>query len=578
MGSVGLCLSMAMPSLGDMPEILDRVPAGAAMVVVLDNVGEFHQKAASMAQQLQAGDAAMPLAMVGGMLQSPGLRADGEMAIAFLADENGRLDVEADSPPMVLLVPVTDYEQFGATFGLEADEGGIGMLEVMGESMYTKSVGAQWAAVSPSRETLDRYDGRAGQLEAHEQWLGTTGERIADATDLLVAVNIDSIAPMLREGVEGMKSQLEMMGAMMGDQAQNMGQMAELVGTLSEELIRDGQAAIMGVGLGDAGITLDFGAQFEPGSELGLMMDARGGALELLGHMPSSEFLVAMAMDTSSPGAKAMFGRLAEISAELNPQQGELMGMMNISKMIDEQDGIAFVMGNPPAIIGGGLLTNTLQFTKTDEPELLLEQNGKMMGEMDGMTQQGITFATTFERGAAQVEGVDLHRWGMKMTFDPAEPSAQQAQMGMMMVFGPAGGPSGFHAAVDNGLITTFSQNTPLMGSAIRAAKAGDGLGQSPAILAAAGHLPENAAMQLFIGTGAIAQQVSGVMAMFGAGVDLGDVGDLSPISIGAAMQDGGGLVRLHVPADVLELTTRLAEMGQAQQGDAPREGGRPRF
>jgi len=576
---LGMTIGLAAPTLGAMPDVLDRVPDDAAMIMVVQDIGGFHEKASGLAELLDVPQAGMALGMIGGLLQTPGLNSNGNMAIAFLADEKGDLDFEAETPPMVMLLPVSDYEDFGAAFGAKDHEGAIDAISLMGESAYLRDLGAGWAAVSPDGELLAEFAGTPGNLGDHERRLGAAGDEISSSSDMFLAVNISVLAPAIREGVEGMKGQMEMMAAMMGQQAQGMEEMADLVSSLSEELIRDGRAAMMGVGIGGEGLKLDFGAQFEPGSELAEMLDAPGEALGMLANVPDLPYLVAVGLDTSSPAMKKLAARFAEISAEMNPQQADMLGMMNMSKLADLQDGFAFLMGNPPAIIGGGLFSQTLQFTKSGKPQELLDKTAKMMSDMDGMTQQGITFDTRYEQNATEIEGLPVHRWGMKMTFDPSEPSAQQAQMGMTMIFGPAGGPNGYYAGVENGLITTYSQNTPLMSQAIEAAREGGGLATSDEIVEAAGRLPDGCVMQVFIGSESIVQQASSVLAMLGMGgqLDVGD--DLSPIAGGLSMREGGAVGRVFVPTDVIELIKKLGELAEQQQDvePAPKES-KPRF
>lgn len=584
LGGFGVMLGISVPALAELPPSLDRVPEDAAIVVSVRNLAELHERAGALFELIQVGDSQQVLGMAQMILSTPGLDETGSIALAILPSDDGTVDFDSEAPPMVLIVPVDNFGDLAQALDGRAADNGLFDIELMGEEAFLRDLGGGWAALSPNGELLEDFEGRAGNLRSHERRFGSAGNEIADHSSIFVAVDIVSVAPYIREGVEGFQGQMGMMAMMMGEQAQGMEQFGQLIGDFTDQLIEQGEVVLMGVGMSDTGLSIDLGAQFRAGTEMARMMDADADARDLLRHVPDMPFLFAASVDTTSPAVKQMFGKLADLGAQMNPAGGEMMGFGNFLKMIDDQDGMAFVMGNPPAIMMGGLFANTLQFTKTSDPAALLDTTSTMMSELNGMEQQGISFSTSFKRDATTVEGVPVHSWGMKMQFDPADPGAQQAQMGMMMIFGPQGGPSGYYAAIDEGLITTFSQSTPLMSQAIEAARAGNGLGAQASIRNAAGQLPGNSVVQVYIGIDEIMQQVGGVMAMMGGGLDIEIPQNMGPIAIGASMQDGGFVGRIYMPEGVVKLIGEFAKM--ADQDDWEDEGeweededeGSPRF
>lgn len=584
LGGFGVMLGISVPALAELPPSLDRVPEDAAIVVSVRNLAELHERAGALFELIQVGDSQQVLGMAQMILSTPGLDETGSIALAILPGDDGTVDFDSEAPPMVLIVPVDNFGDLAQALDGRAADNGLFDIELMGEEAFLRDLGGGWAALSPNGELLEDFEGRAGNLRSHERRFGSAGNEIADHSSIFVAVDIVSVAPYIREGVEGFQGQMGMMAMMMGEQAQGMEQFGQLIGDFTDQLIEQGEVVLMGVGMSDTGLSIDLGAQFRAGTEMARMMDADADARDLLRHVPDMPFLFAASVDTTSPAVKQMFGKLADLGAQMNPAGGEMMGFGNFLKMIDDQDGMAFVMGNPPAIMMGGLFANTLQFTKTSDPAALLDTTSTMMSELNGMEQQGISFSTSFKRDATTVEGVPVHSWGMKMQFDPADPGAQQAQMGMMMIFGPQGGPSGYYAAIDEGLITTFSQSTPLMSQAIEAARAGNGLGAQASIRNAAGQLPGNSVVQVYIGIDEIMQQVGGVMAMMGGGLDIEIPQNMGPIAIGASMQDGGFVGRIYMPEGVVKLIGEFAKMAD-DGGDWEDDGweedddeGSPRF
>lgn len=568
-------LSVAMPALA-LPQALDRVPTGAAAFVGIENLREFQTEALGLATALNMQQAIQPLQLAGMMLNTQGLNRDGSAAIAFMAGPDGQLDFEAEMPPMVLVLPVSDFAAFVGQFGGQAGQGVL-PLNLMNNEVFIKDLEGDYAAMSPSRALLDGFAGNSGNLAGIKSRLGNVGNRVADDSDMFFAIDVQQISGQLTQAAEGFKQQMDMMAMMMGDQAQGMDQMGSAAVDFAEMFVRDGSVAIMGLALDGDGVGMDFAAQFKQGTELANMFDAEGSARSLLNHVPGNDFLFAFAIDSSSAKVKQLFGELAEFGAAMNQGMGMGMGPMDLSKMVQSQDGMAFVMGNPPAIMMGGLFANTVQFTKTSNPAESLAQAKTMMAEMNGMAQQGMTFNTRYTDNVSTVEGVKVDGWSMTMQFDQSDPAAQQAQMGVMMIFGPAGGPSGYYAAVDNGLITTFVQSQPLMTTAINAARNGNGLGKSAEITSVSEHLGSGNIVEGYIGVRSIAQQLQGVMAMMGGGGPQMNIpADLKPLGMAASMSDGGAHTRIFVPQGVIKMAAELA--AQANQGMGGDDEFEPRF
>lgn len=559
-----LTLTMAVPALA-LPAALDRVPQNAAAFAGIGNLSEFQGEALNLVTALNIDDAMGGLQLAGMMLGTPGLDEERSAAVAFMAGPDGQLDFESDVPPMVLVLPVSNFSEFVGAFGGEAQQG-VMPLNMMGGEVFIKNLAGDYAAMSPDRAILASFEGASGNLAGLKTRLGNVGNRVADDSDMFFAIDVQQIGDQIVEGAEGFKEQMDMMAMMMGEQAQGMDQMGTAAVDFAKMFVRDGSVGVMGVDLDDMGVAMDFAAQFKDGTELANMFNAGGNARSLLNHVPGGDFLFALAMDSSSPGVKETFGKLAEFTTAMNP--GGAMGPMDFGKMIQDQDGTAFVMGNPPAVMMGGLLANTVQFSKSKNPEQTIAQAQQMMTEMNGMTQQGMTFNTSYTNDTTTVEGVSVDSWSMQMKFDPSDPAAQQAQMGTMMIFGPAGGPSGYYAAIENGVVTTFAQNQPVLATAIKAARAGNGLGSEAGIAGVAERLGENNVVEGYIGVASIAQQIQGVMAMMGGGPQFNVPANLQPVGMAASMSGGGAHMRLFVPQGVIKMATELANQAGGGGGD----------
>src|SRR2546421_374199 len=77
------------------------------------------------------------------------------------------------------------------------------------------------------------------------------------------------------------KGQRNTSGATAAQGGEQVRVMTNLMTSVAEAFVRDGQTGIVGIGLGDGGITLDFGAQFKEGSASAKLLSQPGKAANL---------------------------------------------------------------------------------------------------------------------------------------------------------------------------------------------------------------------------------------------------------------------------------------------------------
>lgn len=577
-GLFALAIHGSAGALASLPSAIDRVPADAIMVGGASDIGGFFDRAKAMMDSIGAGDAAdNPLRQVAGFIDAPGMNRNGSAAIAVIPGQDGELNWIDDDASTLLIIPVTDFGAFVGSFGADPVADGPTMVRMMGEIVYTRDLGGGFIAMAPEAWIVDRAT--EGQLRVHRDAMGSNTARLAETSDVFFTVSIEKVGPQIEGGLAEFRAGMDDFAAMFGEEQPAMREMLGVVQTVASSLVRDGRTAAYGMTIGSHGISMDFAADFDEGSPTASYMVGSGGAIDLMGALPDTQIILAMAMDTSSPKIKEIFGKMTELASAMNPGQG--LGP-SMGDMMEHSDGFAFAMGNTPSLLMGGMFTNMVQYQRSSNPAKLLEAGKRYTLEMDGMEAEGITYRTQFREGAAEIDGVRLDEWGMQMQFDPAEPGAQQAGMAMMMVFGAAGGPSGYYAATDKGVITTFSRNTSLVRQVLEAERSTDiGLHRNAQIRAAHERLPSNPDFVLHLSLGPVLQQVGGLMAMAGAGAPQMNVpADLAPISMGARMGDNGMHGRLYVPSDVIKLVGDLSQQF-APPAAAPRqrdEDFRPRF
>lgn len=505
-----------------------------------------------------------------------GLNRDGSAALAILAGEDGRVNFD-EEPPMVLVLPVADYAAFVQAGGGNA---GDAVAEVdpfeQGVPAYVKNLGGGFAAMGPVREAVEAFAGAAGQAAAHRKLMGPSGVASADASIIAVILDLHALAPAITAGMGEVKTQMEMMAAMGGG---DLGAQAAAFDALSKTLVDEGQSGVVGFGVGDAGMSLNLALQFREGTETAGFMSGKGSAGALLDRVPNQPYLFAFAADMAPPGVKALFKKMNQAGLAANPEAARAMGVTDaIIRQLESIDGMSMLVGVSPALMMGGLFSNTSAYVKTRDAAGYAAAMKNVMDTMNGKTIQGFTYHTAYSAGAKQEGTAKADEWSMRMEPDPNDPNAAQAAMAMGMIFGPEGGLGGYLAPVDGGLVLTYSKNSQTLLQALDAAKGG-GLGADAGVKAVASSLPPDRALEGYIGVGHILEMVQGMAAMFGGGGPQIDVPpDLPPIGIGASLNAGGARAVVFAPTKVLTTIKKMVDEMQGAGADPKNGAGQPRF
>jgi len=556
-------------ALAKPPAALDRLPGDASLVVALRSVGDVHSRVTGLASTFGAGDA-IDLGPIDDLIASGLLNLEGSAGLA-LTFPDGNPTAEPDA---IALIPVTDYEALLETLGAEM-VGGVARAQIEGEDGFLKSVGGGYAIVAPTAEQLAAFDGAAGNLASHGRRMGPTGRRIADESDVVVILDVETFAPMIRQGIDQAANNMAGAGAMMGPADQMQAQI-DMMRSFGEALASDGQSVVVGADLDDAGIRLDAGLQFKEGTEWAGYLDGRSDSSSLLARLPSQPYLYAFAADLSAPGLK-------RAAKQFMPEDGNPMGGMGVgflSGLMDQVDGEAVIVGNSPAgLMGGGLFINTVTYYHSKDPVKLKTSLGQTITKLNDVEMPGMTMKSSYSaESQQQLNGADLHEWSLSMLADG------QGGMMMMQLFGPTGGPNGYLAQTESGVVMTMSKNRSLTGAAIEAANTGDGsFADETTVEAVAASLPEGRFVEGYLGVRDIAQTVVGFLPMMlGKPVDVQVPDDLPPLGMGGVADDGGVRFSMYATASLVEFASEMATVLQGMGGQfapGPQENNaRPRF
>lgn len=560
----------ALTAKAGLPEVLDRVPAETPVVIAVGNLESTMKRADAMAKSLgkMGEELAAPLWHINSMLSMPGVNKAGSMAIAVsmpekkehakkkdkdgdaMEDGDENATSGGDEPPGVAIVPVSDYTLFVKTF---KGDGAAAMtqVEIDGHPTWIRNLGEGYAAMGSQKDLVEKFDGKAGRTKEHVARMGKVGASIAESTDILLLANMSKLEPMVKDAEKKMKQNPAMgMLAMQGG-----GQAIEAMQSGMEKFARDAQTGIIGLGLSEKGMTLDFGAQFKDGSDMAKFFAASGNSHALVAKLPAGDFLFAGAMDVSSAPVKQLIKDMGAKNA--NGADADPAGMLaNLSRSIDSLDGQAVFVGSTE--LGSGFMSKTVVFAKSGNPQALMTASKENAAKLNGMEVNGIKFETSYQAGAKEVNGVKVDKWTNKMETDPNSPMAMQVEMMKSFVFGSEGKLSGYVAPAEGGVITTMSENSELLKSALEAAKGGKNITSDPSFASAQSLLIGNRVVEGYIGTKSLMETIGGLMSMYG-GPEMQAPDKVSPIAMGLVSDSGGMAFRLAMPTDVIQMIANTA-------------------
>ncbi len=613
------------PVRADLPPAFDYVPPEAGVVLGVSNVqdllGKVERYNAEVMDLEQMGEVGggfgggMGLAEVLEPLRAlselPGLNLRGSAAAVFDGEhiagpglgEDG--DEAAPALPGILILPVSDFRAFTEGVSAEGVDGrqGVVSFEIEGETLFARDLGGGFAVLAPAPEGLAEL--RGGHAARNAERLGALGRRVADGADAFVFADVESLRATLGEQLENfgeMEEQFEAMAPMMGggEQAQQALAGMRLVQRVLRDFLEQGEAALMGIRFAEEAMVIDFASDFRDGTEFANLFSGTGKSRELIDRLPSGPFMFAYAADLSDEG----FGRAAQKllshfqganggGGAGNPFEAFMPGI-DLDELVEDLDGVGQVVGAAPGAMMTGLLGNTVQILATDDPEGVSETTREAIASMDGRSAGGLKYTTSYTEGAQEIAGKKVDTYTLQMMPDPAAAQNQaMAQMGMpagmmpQLLYGPAGGPSGFVAAGKDYVVVTASPNTPQLTNAIKAAEGENGLLANPGVRAVSDALPANRGLEVYVGLDQILNVV-GPMAQMFTGQPFQQAPVSAPIALAAAPEDGGVLLRVYLPDQAIksanqtftDLAPLFGGMGGLPGGAPanPNEPRRPRF
>jgi hypothetical protein len=536
-------------------QVLDQVPGDALVVIKATNLQQVSNRLGKLFTDL--GVAAFqpalrdPLGAVKAQMKiTNGLDAAGDLAL-YVADPGAE---GAHEPPVVVLIPVTDYKAFLANFGEVTTEGDVSSFKPEnGEQLYAANWG-KYAAVSDKRTLVS-------QKPAQTLKVAGVSAREMSGKDIILFANVPAIRAKVVPQLNAKRE--EIIAEAVKELGRNEkakpyeGVVKAAINqalNVAEAWFRDGQAATVGLSLAGDGIGFTVVSEFTEGSYLGQnVAGIKNSNASLLGGLPKGKYLVFGGSSSDHQvAAKVVNDLLAPVEAELanvndagaKPIQDYVKA---IKAFIAADRGQTFGLFAPQVQIGQTPLLQIVSIQNGDPAALRAAQADMMRTQAVAMEAFGVQGqpTMTIAENAKTVGGVSFNSitGALPESNDPAVLQAKQ-------MFGVLYGPQGmvyYSAPIgSNKLLTVSGLSDEQIAAAVEAAR-GDAapVAEMGTVQQIAGQLPKERVAAVYIALDEILNTGMQAAGQFGMPVNVQLPPDLPPI--GATVARDGTALRVDV-------------------------------
>lgn len=487
----------------------------------------------------------------------PPVRAPNDMAAAEEAEEAMPMHHNPNEPGVIILVPVTSFDEFVANFDGAKTEGGVATVRIAGERKPTY-IGnwGEYAALSPTQKLVAAKPTKTLKLN------GVAAKESA-RQDALVYANFAKITP---EVMPDLDKALEKAIAELDRQKELPEKWRPLIKTSVTQMfgaarafLRDADSAVMGVNISDAGVNTSVLAEFKPDSYLGkFTASLKGTDQPLTIGLPATKYLAwgGSAIDPT-PVASAVDDFTKPIVEELNKIEGQENARQVASDMlaaIKANRGTAFGMPTPTKLGEDAIFQQVAIYNGGGaETRKVMNSAGSLINQIlaDVKMPEGQAKPVfTITPNARTIEGVAFDTWKFEPPAEPDNPAAAQVEMMMGLMYGKQGMSYSFaQLPGGNDFILGSSASDATIAMFIKSHQAReDNLSKLEHVKVVANELPKVRIYEAYIALDEMVTTGVGVAGQMGMPVPLQLPPDLPPV--GMTMGTEGSAMRMdaHIP------------------------------
>lgn len=539
------------------PAVLDVVPTGQAMVVVVRNLGELDSKVSKLSEEMPAlwkSFGTGPVAQFRKYAEAKGVNTAGSGAMVVPATAEG----EANQDGAVILLSIADFAGFVTALGGEPAAGVVKVTGPDGE-FFARDLGNGFCAFGKTEAPVAAVQATRGTAASHVALMGAMAP-LADSADLLVLANPTAAGKAASQrgravgvGVGGDGLEADMVDAPDAKAGDNRMQAA---------IENQGQLGVVALTIDERGVSVDAGVQFKENSTAAILMSQTTDSASLMAQLPSQSFYLAGAVDASSPGMRLILNQMGgEGRAEGESGNGALRFLTGMFDSLLKADGFSVSVGQSAGgVLGGTLFSNTIGFARCADPTgAMASLRASRTGEHADATVAGTKVKVTYEadQPLKDMPGQKVDVWTTNFEFDEADETQGQLAFAMGMIMGGTQ-VTNMAAPVDKGVYYTMSRNSRLVRSAVNVSKSGQGQETDPLLSKAREGLPEKRSFEFYLGVKPVMEAVRDSMMLEEA--DLPIPAGAPPISLAGTTHGGAMAVRLFMHRDSMKAVDKTVE------------------
>jgi hypothetical protein len=578
---LALAALLASPTRAD---VLSVVPSDSLVIVKVKDLNGVSKKLAGLSEAwgISAMNPQMadPIGSIKEQLNiKGGVNETGDAALVVL-----NFTGEPEQPPVLSLLPVSDYAAFIANFEGATTENGITTFSnaADGETVYV----AQWgdyAAVSPSKDAVVTKGagvtlpaGAVKELAAKDAVIWANMPVIKTKVLPLIAEKKVEWRAELIEGIEADENARKF--------APVLGAVFDVYIKAAETFLNESQGSFVSLNITDAGLNLGIVSEFAEGSYIGKFAAAqKGGTSSFLTGLPSATYLVFGGGLTNGAALRPLFKDLVDPILAAMPEMDAAgkTAMADIrtafDTMLDTGTSATFGVIKPKGQLGQEAIFQTVTVVEGKSEAYLaaMKKYFTSVGPVfKALTPEGSPAmpGTSFivEPAAVTAAGVTFDRVKADINADPKTPEEAQIQQMMTFMYGPAGLSYLLGAADEGTAIMAQGLDDAALAAVVESSKANkDAVAGLAHVKETADQLPADRSIVFYVSLDEIATTAVTYISQFGMPVKFQLPPNLPPL--GFAVSNSGSSVRIdyHVPTKTVQsfVAATLQTMNEMQGG-----------
>lgn len=532
-------------------DLLDVIPADAWGAVCIPSVANFDKRLTAFLQPLQLPMMMGPPVTMAKMMLGlhSGFDDNGGVVITMLSPTKGNNQM----PEPLILLPVTDYGELMKALSAEATGDGANKLFFIDKQSYAIPFKEKFAAISPSREGLNRLSSAKGTLRTR---LSDEQKRLWNGKDITFWMDAKNV--FSHPTVKGMMGMLEQMG----------------VGTSQEELEQLDQLQVY-ASFDPDGLSIGGYADAQPGTEMAKSLASVKGTNEsLLKGLPNERYIAAVGFQSSKTYAELSAKSLDRTIQQLLSTQrvDEEKWSKARGSLMTLARSVVGMSADIVALPEGKMAANVVVRTDGGSAEFqsalasLVEEMKSALGSEKDSEAAEMVSLLSYNKNAEKHEGLRVDQLSFKLPNDADAHVREQIEA----IFGEKDLTVRISAVDKDAVVMTLGGGLDQVGKLVSAARSNNAsLTGDAGIKRMSDRVGSKRTMEAYIAVDRLMQFAAKIAPQGAGAMQMPDVN--APVLLhGRSIDDRSAGGEMYVPMDLLIAIKNVAMNAMAQQMGGP--------